>query len=209
MAEKAMTERAAEKVVFLDRDGTINEEVSYLHKPEDLRILPGVVKGLSALKAAGFKLIVVTNQAGVARGYYSEADVAALHRYMNGILEAEGAGIDGFYYCPHHPVHGIGAYKVSCDCRKPGTGMFRAAVRDMELKGMRLDREHSYMIGDKLLDTEAGRNFGLTSVLVGTGYGAELYARVLEEGGEPVFDRYEEDLEKAAGWIMGREKRHG
>lgn len=100
-----------EKIVFLDRDGTINEEVNYLHRTEDLKFLPGVPEALRLLKEAGFKLVVVTNQAGVARGYYTCADVEHLHAYMNEELKKYGAEIDAFYYCPHHPVHGIGIYK--------------------------------------------------------------------------------------------------
>ena len=96
-----------ERVVFLDRDGTLNEEVCYLYRPEDLHILPGVGEALRMLKEAGYRLVVVTNQAGVARGYYTEEDVRRLHLHMNRLLERDGAGIDAFYYCPHHPVHGI------------------------------------------------------------------------------------------------------
>ena len=161
-----IVEHTLNKVVFLDRDGTLNEEVNYLHKPEDMKLLPGVPQALKKLKDAGYKLIVVTNQAGVARGYYTEEDVKILHQYMNQLLEKEGAEIDAFYYCPHHPVHGIGAYKKVCNCRKPGTGMFEMAEKDFPV-----DRAASYMIGDKLLDTEAGQKFGVTSILVGTGYG--------------------------------------
>ena len=153
-----------EKIVFLDRDGTLNEEVNYLHRPEDMRLLPGVPQALARLKEAGFKLVVITNQAGVARGYYREEDVKALHQYMNGLLADFGAEIDGFYYCPHHPVHGIGDYKKNCLCRKPGIGMFLQAEEQFAV-----DKAHSYMIGDKLLDTRAGQNYGVFSVLVGTG----------------------------------------
>ena len=119
-----------EKIVFLDRDGTINEEVNYLHRTEDLKFLPGVPEALRLLKEAGFKLVVVTNQAGVARGYYTCADVEHLHAYMNEELKKYGAEIDAFYYCPHHPVHGIGPYKftgsvfikrsASAESREPG-----------------------------------------------------------------------------------------
>lgn len=187
-----------EKIVFLDRDGTLNEEVHYLHRPEDLRLLPGVPAALRRLKEAGFKLVVVTNQAGVARGYYTEEDVKILHRYMNQCLKEQGAEIDAFYYCPHHPEHGIGPYKVKCNCRKPGTGMFEMADRDFHV-----DREHSYMIGDKLLDVEAGKNFGLTSILVGTGYGKEIRRLEQNEGTVPIYDYYAESLAQAADWITG------
>ena len=131
-----------ERVVFLDRDGTLNEEVHYLHRTSDLKLLPGVPEALRMLKEAGYCLVVVTNQAGVARGYYGEEDVKNLHVYMNRILEAQGASIDAFYYCPHHPEHGTGPYKKECSCRKPGTGMF-------EMAGQRfaVDKSRSFMIG--------------------------------------------------------------
>ena len=153
-----------ERIVFLDRDGTLNEEVHYLHRREDLKLIPGVPQALRLLKQAGYRLVVVTNQAGVARGYYKESDVEALHRYMNRVLEREGAAVDAYYYCPHHPEHGLGKYKTQCRCRKPGTGMFEMAEKDFEV-----DKAHSFMVGDKLLDVEAGRNYGIASILVGTG----------------------------------------
>ena len=183
-----------ERIVFLDRDGTLNEEVCYLHRPEDLRILPGVPKALRMLKKAGYRLVVVTNQAGVARGYYTEEDVKLLHRYMNEILEKDGAGIDAFYYCPHHPEHGIGVYKKECHCRKPDIGMFEMAASQFPV-----DRAHSFMIGDKILDVEAGKGFGLTSILVGTGYGESERGRIL---GQLPWDFYAADLMEAARWII-------
>ena len=162
---------APRKAVFLDRDGTMNTEVNYLHNPGDLELIPGTAEAVKLLNEAGFAVIVVTTQAGVARGYYTEADVEALHNYMNNLLKESGAAVDAFYYCPHHPEHGIGRYKMTCRCRKPGTGMFEAAAR--ELPGG-IDRENSWMIGDKLIDTEAGHNFGIWSILVGTGYGSKI-----------------------------------
>ena len=164
-----------------------------------MKLLPGVPQALKKLKDAGYKLIVVTNQAGVARGYYTEEDVKILHQYMNQLLEKDGAQIDAFYYCPHHPVHGIGAYKKVCNCRKPGTGMFEMAEKDFPV-----DKTASYMIGDKLLDTEAGHRFGVTSILVGTGYGAELHKEQQEKGEKPSYDHYAEDLGQAVQWILER-----
>lgn len=190
-----------EKIVFLDRDGTLNEEVNYLHRSEDMHLLAGVPEALRRLKEAGFKLVVVTNQAGVARGYYTEEDVKVLHRCMNELLAAEGAEIDGFYYCPHHPVHGIGSYKKECSCRKPGIGMFLQAEERFTA-----DKSHSYMIGDKLLDTQAGKNYGVTSILVGTGYGKELYeASRAKKDEAPSYDYYAENLPQAADWILRRQ----
>lgn len=191
-----------EKIVFLDRDGTLNEEVNYLHRPEDMRLLPGVPQALARLKEAGFKLVVITNQAGVARGYYREEDVKTLHQYMNGLLADFGAEIDGFYYCPHHPVHGIGDYKKNCLCRKPGIGMFLQAEEQFAV-----DKAHSYMIGDKLLDTRAGQNYGVFSVLVGTGYGKELHEKCLaEETKVPPYDYYADTLDQAADWILKQDQ---
>ena len=138
-----------EKVVFLDRDGTLNTEVNYLYRPEDLELFPDVAKALARLKQHGFKLVVVTNQAGVARGYYGEEDVNRLHRYLNSLLAADGAEIDHFFYCPHHPEHGVGKYKTECHCRKPNPGMLKMAEQFY-----RIDKAHSYMIGDKLVDME-------------------------------------------------------
>lgn len=165
-----------ERVIFLDRDGTINEEVHYLHRPEDLRLLPGAAEAICQFREAGFRIVVVTNQAGVARGYYGEADVERLHQYMNELLRKQGAEIDGFYYCPHHPEHGIGKYKRVCDCRKPGIGML-----EMAGKRFAVDKDHSWMIGDKRIDVEAGRRYGVHTALVGTGYGAKEHAAQLAE----------------------------
>lgn len=167
------------KVVFLDRDGTMNVEVNYLYRKEDLKLIDGTAEAVRLLNEAGYKVIVVTNQAGVARGYYTEEDVKILHNYMNELLEKEGAHVDAFYYCPHHPEHGIGIYKRKCHCRKPDTGMFEAAERDTP-EG--IDKAHSYMIGDKRLDAKAGKNFGIKGILVGTGYGADEHAEDEKKG---------------------------
>lgn len=186
-----------QKVVFLDRDGTMNEEVNYLHRPEDLVLIPGCARAIRLLNEAGYQVIVVTNQAGVARGYYSEEEVMLLHAYMNELLQKEGAHVDAFYYCPHHPEHGIGAYKTKCHCRKPETGMLEQAAKD--LPGG-IDKAHSFLIGDKISDTEAGLRFGVTSVLVGTGYGAEERKR--ESLSCQRYDYYAGDLLQAAEGIL-------
>lgn len=191
-----------DRVIFLDRDGTINEEVEYLHRPEDLRILPGVAEAIRRLRERGFFIVVVTNQAGVARGYYEEEDVVTLHRCLNERLKAQGAAIDHFFYCPHHPVHGIGKYKTACSCRKPGTGMFLMAEEYYQV-----DKGHSYMIGDKLLDVEAGHHYGVKSVLVGTGYGSGIVKAMTAEEQRMAFEHYAPDLQAAAEWIIGEEER--
>lgn len=190
-----------EQVVFLDRDGTLNQEVHYLHRPEDLKLIPGVPEALGLLKEAGYRLVVVTNQAGVARGYYTEEDVRNLHLYMNQVLERDGASIDAFYYCPHHPEYGVGAYRQACHCRKPGTGMFEMAGKRFEV-----DKARSFMVGDKLLDVEAGKNYGLTSILVGTGYGKEQHEQDVAAGQGALYDCYADSMMEAARWIVEKGK---
>lgn len=188
-----------DKVVFLDRDGTINQEVEYLYRPEDLVILPTAAQAIALLRENGFRIVVVTNQAGIARGYYTVEQMHGLHRYLNEQLEKEGAGIDHFYYCPHHPEHGIGRYKRVCRCRKPGTGMFEMAEKEYEI-----DKSRSYMIGDKRIDVEAGHNYGVKGILVGTGYGAKEREKSRARGEEPFYDFYAETLMDAAKYIIER-----
>lgn len=185
-----------ERVVFLDRDGTMNREVHYLYRTEELELLPGVSEAIALLKQCGYRIVVVTNQAGVARGYYTEEDVKKLHAYMNQELEKNGAAVDAFFYCPHHPEHGVGVYKMVCHCRKPETGMFEQAEQ-LYL----VDREHSWMIGDKLLDILAGQNYGVRTALVGTGYGSQVHKEQMEKGEQP-YDIYGETLMDAAEAII-------
>lgn len=189
-----------DKIVFLDRDGTINKEVDYLYRNEDLVILSGVTDALRRLKEHDFQLIVVTNQAGVARGYYTEEDVITLHDELNKRLSMEGALIDHFFYCPHHPLHGILEYKKNCRCRKPETGMFEMAEAFYSP-----DKAHSYMIGDKLLDTEAGNRYGVNSILVGTGYGKEIYDSLSESDRSVEFAYYAPSMKEAVDFILARE----
>lgn len=158
-----------DKVVFLDRDGTINVEKNYLHRIEDFEFIPGAEEAIALLNKNGYRVVVVTNQAGVARGYYEETDVMNLHAYINEQLKKYDAHIDDFRYCPHHPEHGIGIYKTNCECRKPNTGMLAAVV-----DGLSLDYAHCWMIGDNTGDINAGKNFGINTILVLTGYGEQI-----------------------------------
>lgn len=163
----AHTTEKLRRAVFLDRDGTINVERDYLFRVEDFAFIPGVPEAIRALKDAGFLVIVVTNQSGVARGYFGTAEVEQLHAHIQSELAAFGTAIDAFYYCPHHPQDGVGPFRIDCDCRKGRPGMLLQAASDFAI-----DLAHSYMVGDKDADLEAGRAAGCTPMLVLTGYGA-------------------------------------
>lgn len=169
------------RAVFLDRDGTINVEKEYLHRSEEFAFIPGAPEAIRLLKEAGFLVIVVTNQSGIGRGYYDEAAVHRLHRYMDGELANFGTAVDAYYLCPHHPLHGIGDYRLECGCRKPLPGMLLEAAGDFEI-----DLAASFLIGDKAADMEAGLAAGCRPLLVRTGYG-EKDALLLKDK-VPVYD---------------------
>jgi len=152
------------RAVFLDRDGTINAEKNYLHKPEDWEWIPGAVEAIRGFNELGFLVIVITNQAGIARNYFEAKDVEALHKYVDKLLNKENARIDAYYYCPHHPDFGD---KIVCSCRKPEIGLILQAQKDFDI-----DLSSSFMIGDKATDIESGNRAGMTSILVATGYGS-------------------------------------
>ena len=154
------------KAVFIDRDGTINVEKDYLYRIADFEFIPGAEEAIKLLNEAGLLVIVVTNQSGVARGYYNEDDVEQLHRHINSELKQHGAHVDAWYFCPHHPL-GRGSYALPCDCRKPLPGMLQQAALRYDI-----DMEHSFMVGDKRADIEAGAAAGCRPLLVRTGYGA-------------------------------------
>ena len=153
------------KAIFLDRDGTINVEKDYIYKSEDLVFEEGTIEALKTFKNLGYILIVVSNQSGIARGYFTEEDLNIFNNNMNEILKKNGVEITEFYCCPHHP-DGIGEYKKVCECRKPNNKMIEDAI-----KKYNIDREKSYMIGDKTSDIGAGIKSNLKTVLVKTGYG--------------------------------------
>lgn len=165
------------KAIILDRDGTINIEKDYLHKIEDFEFEEGVVEGLKILADLGYIFVVVTNQSGIARGYYTEEDLEILNNYIGKILEKEGVKIEKFYFCPHHPEKGVGKYKIDCNCRKPNPGMLEEAIKEFNI-----DREKSFMVGDNISDIEAGINAKVTPVLVKTGHGIEHIEKVKKLG---------------------------
>ena len=160
------------KAIFLDRDGTINIEKDYIYKSEDLVFEEGTIEALKTFKNLGYILIVVSNQSGIARGYFTEEDLNIFNNNMNEILKKNGAEITEFYCCPHHP-DGIGEYKKVCECRKPNNKMIEDAI-----KKYNIDREKSYMIGDKTSDIGAGLKSNLKTVLVKTGYGLKDMEKV-------------------------------
>jgi D-glycero-D-manno-heptose 1,7-bisphosphate phosphatase len=152
--------------VFVDRDGTLLEEVGYLDRLERLALFPYSVDAVRLLNRAGFRVVVITNQAGVARGFFGEGFVKEAHEFLDRTFRAGQARIDGFYYCPHLPEASVEAYRRQCDCRKPRPGMIRDAERDLDL-----DIPGSYVVGDRWLDVELGLAVGARTVLVRTGYG--------------------------------------
>jgi len=177
--------------VFLDRDGTINHEVEYLHQPGELRLFPGAAQAIRLLNQAAVPVIMVTNQAGIGRGYYSETAMCALHRELAARLAVRGAHLDAIYHCPHHPDD-------DCDCRKPKPGMLLRAAAEHGI-----DLYKSFVIGDKISDLEAGRRAGSRTFLVLTGYGREEWRAVQEGYFHP--DHVGQDLLAAAHWILARE----
>jgi D-glycero-D-manno-heptose 1,7-bisphosphate phosphatase len=155
-----MTARA----LFLDRDGVVNEEVGYLHRADEVRFVDGIFSLCRTAAGLGYRLIVVTNQAGIARGYYSETDFEALMEFMRGELRVEGVELDAVYYCPFHPEHGVGRYKQEHEDRKPGTGMLRRGAREF---GVELSE--SVMVGDRCSDVGAANAAGLRQAFLISG----------------------------------------
>jgi histidinol-phosphate phosphatase family protein len=149
--------------VFLDRDGTLVEERDYLDDPADVQLVPGAEDAVRRLREAGFRVVLVTNQSGIARGLYGEEDYRAVQARLEDLLRDAGTHLDATYYCPHHPD-----FTGPCSCRKPGAGMYRNAEREL---GIALDR--SWYVGDKLTDVEPARMLGGRGILVLTGYGPE------------------------------------
>jgi len=154
------------RAVFLDRDGTINEEVGYVNHLERFTLLPRVGQAIRLLNQYEIKIVVITNQSGVARGYFPESLIHLVHQKMQDLLRMEGARLDGIYYCPHHPEAGDPPYRKKCRCRKPATGLVEEAVRELDL-----DCSQSYTIGDRGVDVEFGHRIGAKGILVLTGYG--------------------------------------
>jgi D-glycero-D-manno-heptose 1,7-bisphosphate phosphatase len=168
--------------------------VQYLQRPDQLHLIPGAARAIRRLNERGIPVIVVTNQSGVARGYFSEEQVIMVHDALSSLLRRQGAQVDRFYYCPHHPTAGCDPYRLACDCRKPQPGMLLQAAREFGL-----DLPRCYTVGDKASDLEAGLRATCRTVLVRTGYGELVWAE-WSENYQP--DYVAANLADAANWIL-------
>lgn len=185
----------------MDRDGTVCDEVGYVNHVDRVRLLPASAEAVRRVNAAGLQVVIVTNQAGVARGYFEEHLVHDVHDRVRELLARDDARVDGIYYCPHHPEVGDAPYRRRCECRKPGPGML-ARARDE----MGIDLSRSFMIGDSIKDVEAGHAVGATTVMVRTGYGrGEIEHRSDRWTVRP--DHLADDLDEAVTWALERASR--
>ena len=162
---------STKRAIFLDRDGTLIREVAYLSRLEEVKILEQAASAVSRINRAGILAVVITNQSGVARGLLSEERLREINRSIARSFARRGACLDAFYYCPHHPGAGLVAYRQSCRCRKPQPGLLLEAAQELGI-----DLRRSCMVGDRLVDVQAGRSVGCTSVLVKTGLGMQELA---------------------------------
>jgi histidinol-phosphate phosphatase family protein len=173
------------QAVFLDRDGTINADEGYISDPDDLALLPGASEAIKRLNKGGIKVIVITNQSGVGRGFYTADDVRAVNDRLEELLRLDGARLDGVYYCPHRPDEG-------CGCRKPGTGLIETASVEHEI-----DLKRSFVVGDKASDIGLARGAGAKGILVLTGMGEEEREKLTESP-----DFVARDILNAITWIL-------
>jgi len=185
--------------IFLDRDGTINDEVGYLDSADKLRIIPAAFEAVRLINASSMKAVVITNQAGVAKGLFTEEFVREINGQIQSAFLAQGALINRFYFCPHHPTEGIDPYRLICDCRKPEPGLLLQAAVDLNI-----DLARSYVIGDRLRDIETAHRAGAKGVLVMTGYGQDLMQEAgpdrANELNQP--DYIAQDILEAVHWIL-------
>jgi histidinol-phosphate phosphatase family protein len=186
--------RRKNKAVFIDRDGTIIREKNYLRRVKDLALLNGAVEGLRGLRSAGFKVIMVTNQSGIGRGYLTETKLAQIHAHLQKLLSMKKAAFDGVYYCRHLPEDG-------CACRKPRLGMVNEAA-----KKFNIDLKSSYSIGDHVNDLLLGQNMGGKGVFILTGHGKEEFRKIRREPGKYKPDHVAKNFREGAEWIIKNEK---
>ncbi|HEY3064354.1 MAG TPA: HAD family hydrolase [Methylomirabilota bacterium] len=186
----------ARPAVFIDRDGTLTEEVGYVNHPRRLKLLPRSAEAIRRLNAAGIPAILVTNQAGVARGYFSEEILHAVNDKLVALLKDEGAYLDGLYVCAHHPTEGAPPFRAACDCRKPRPGMLQRAARELGL-----DLTASTVVGDKISDVDMAAPVGARGVLVLTGYGLGDW-EYRRDRFTVTPDHVAEDLLDAVEWVL-------
>ena len=186
--------RTFERAAFLDRDGTIIEEVGYLDRPERVEFFPWTIDAIRVLNRAGLAVVLVSNQSGIARGFFTDAVVEEVHQRMADMLAAGGARIDAYYYCPHHPDGRIPALAKVCSCRKPARGLVDRAVTEFGV-----DPERSFVVGDRWLDVGLARTVGAKAVLVRTGYG-DSEERTPPPGVKA--DAIVDNLVAASSWIL-------
>jgi D-glycero-D-manno-heptose 1,7-bisphosphate phosphatase len=194
MAGDVARRRQPSAAVFLDRDGTLIEEVGYLDRVERVELYPWTIDAIRCLNRAGFRVVLVSNQSGVARGFFTEEVVEQVHGHMARLLDAGSAHIDAYYYCPHHPDGKMTAYAIACECRKPGPGLVQRAAREFGI-----DPACSFVVGDRWLDVALARAVGARGVLVRTGYGAT------EESKPPAglaADAVVDNLAGAVAWVL-------
>jgi D-glycero-D-manno-heptose 1,7-bisphosphate phosphatase len=186
--------------VFIDRDGTINEQMGYINHLSRFVILPGAVEAVRLLNENGFHAVIVTNQSGVARGYFPLGLVQEVHDFLDASLKKDHVTLDGIFFCPHHPNGSVPEFTKRCNCRKPRTGLIDQACRSLEI-----DLQNSYAIGDRCDDIEFARRAGVKGILVKTGYGLGEIKHLLPHSmAKPVY--IAEDLLNAVQWILNLEK---
>lgn len=185
--------------VFLDRDGTINEEAGYMDSLEKLKIIPEAFEAIKLINENGMKAITISNQSGIGRGILTEEFVISINRTIQLGLNEKGARIDKFYFCPHHPKEAKGIYLLKCDCRKPAPGMLLQAAQEFNI-----DLTRSYFIGDRLIDIETGKRVGAKGILVRTGYGEDLINNIGPDKATPENkpDFVALDILEAVEWIL-------
>jgi len=183
------------RAVFLDRDGTLIEEVNYLARIDQVRLVDGSIEALRLARSAGLATVLVTNQSAIGRAFLRESELEEIHAHLGALLESAGARLDGIYFCPHHPEAILDEYRRVCPCRKPNVGMLLRAAEDL---GVEL--EGSLMVGDRFHDVEAGRRAGCRTVLVETGYGADEWRS--RKPTDPQPDHVAANLLEAVRWYL-------
>lgn len=187
------------KVAYIDRDGTINVEKEYLKHPDEVELIPGSEKAIRLLNQAGYRVFGISNQSGVARGYFTIEDVLAVNKKIIELLAKGGGNLEEIFYCPHHPEGTLPEYSKTCGCRKPATGLIEQAVEKYGLQS-----SEAVVIGDKAVDIETGHNIGAKTVLVSTGYGKDEKIK-MKNAGQAAPDYYANDLLEAANYLLNND----